>query len=170
MDGLQSIRGGTQLEDSDQVERPHHQYAVLSHVNRAIVRARSRDELFQSVCHVAVKYGHFRLAWIGTRDTETDAVTLRARDCDEQGFPLAVPASECGVVRSAMRDGRPCVSDMTTGRTAPGCQVQAMRADIGSCAAFPIFSQGTVCGGLPSIWDQRVIVGHPLQPLALPRS
>src|SRR4051794_28400717 len=39
-------------------------YAFLSHSNQAIVRARTRDELFGEICRVAVEHGQFVLAWI----------------------------------------------------------------------------------------------------------
>ena len=47
------------------IQRLNRLYAFLSQTNQAIVRARSRDELFQSVCAVAVQHGKFRFAWIG---------------------------------------------------------------------------------------------------------
>jgi signal transduction histidine kinase/CHASE3 domain sensor protein len=40
-------------------------YAFLSQSNQAIVRARTRDELFREICRVAVEHGQFVLAWIG---------------------------------------------------------------------------------------------------------
>ena len=40
-------------------------YATLSQVNQAIVRVKSRDELFQTTCDVAVQFGKFALAWVG---------------------------------------------------------------------------------------------------------
>ena len=49
-------------------------YAVLSQVNQAIVRAGDREQLFQDICDVAVKFGGFRLAWIGMVDAESRIV------------------------------------------------------------------------------------------------
>src|SRR6266542_964572 len=39
-------------------------YATLSQVNQTIIRITSRQELFESICKVAVEFGQFRLAWI----------------------------------------------------------------------------------------------------------
>ena len=50
-------------------------YAMLSQVNQAIVRTKERDELFRTICRVAVDFGKFGLAWIGWIDRETGDVT-----------------------------------------------------------------------------------------------
>lgn len=47
------------------IQRLNRLYAFLSQINQAIVRARSREDLFESVCAVAVQHGKFRFAWIG---------------------------------------------------------------------------------------------------------
>ena len=136
-------------EHERQIERLNHLYAVLSQVNQASMRARSREELFHSICRIAVAFGRFRLVWIGAWDPDSGAVTLRAKDTDEQGFPHAIQASECGVVQSAMQEGRPCICNvLSRSQSAADCHALAMQADIGSCAAFPILSQGRVSAAL----------------------
>jgi PAS domain S-box-containing protein len=136
-------------EHEEQIERLNRLYAVLSQVNQAIVRAGSPDELFRSICHVAVTFGHFRLVWIGACDPETGAVTMRAKDTDERGFPYAIQANACGVVQSAIREGRPRICNVLTGSESDAeCHAQAMQEDISSCAALPIISQGRACAAL----------------------
>jgi PAS domain S-box-containing protein len=136
-------------EHEEQIERLNRLYAVLSQVNQAIVRAGSPDELFQSICQVAVTFGQFRLVWIGTCHPETGAVTLRAKATDDRGFPYAIQAGACGVVESAIREARPRICNVLTGNESGAeCHVHAMREDIGSCAALPILSQGRVCAAL----------------------
>ncbi|MDR3741116.1 MAG: EAL domain-containing protein [Terracidiphilus sp.] len=46
-------------------------YAALSQTNQCIVRVSDRHELFKSVCDIAIRFGHFRLAWIGIVDDAT---------------------------------------------------------------------------------------------------
>ena len=46
-------------------------YSLLSHVNQAVIRSRERQDLFQTVCDVAVEHGGFRMAWIGLVDDDT---------------------------------------------------------------------------------------------------
>jgi len=43
-------------------------YAFQSEINQSIVRIRERDELFRTICQVAIKFGKFRMAWIGLFD------------------------------------------------------------------------------------------------------
>ena len=45
-------------------------YALLSHVNQAVIRSRERQHLFQTVCDAAVEHAGFRLAWIGVPDAQ----------------------------------------------------------------------------------------------------
>jgi PAS domain S-box-containing protein len=49
-------------------------YATLSQVNQVIVRVKDRQELFQTICDIAVKYGEISPAWIGLVDDETGEV------------------------------------------------------------------------------------------------
>ncbi len=46
-------------------------YAALSQINQTIVRCNDQQELFDSICQVAVEFGEFRLAWVGLLDEET---------------------------------------------------------------------------------------------------
>ena len=43
-------------------------YATLSQVNQTIVRVKDRDDLFQSICNIALQFGEFSLAWVGLLD------------------------------------------------------------------------------------------------------
>jgi PAS domain S-box-containing protein len=45
-------------------------YALLSHVNQAIVRIKDEVELFESVCRMAIEFGQFRMCWVGVFDEE----------------------------------------------------------------------------------------------------
>ena len=42
---------------------------MLSQCNRVIIRAQSRNELFQAICDTAVQQGGFKLTWIGWLDS-----------------------------------------------------------------------------------------------------
>ena len=43
-------------------------YALLSQINQAIMRTQSVDELYQTICEVAIQYGQFHMAWVGLND------------------------------------------------------------------------------------------------------
>lgn len=49
-------------------------YATLSQVNQTIVRSQNQQELFETICKVAVDFGEFRLAWIGLLEENTHIV------------------------------------------------------------------------------------------------
>ena len=55
-------------------------------MNTALVRVRSREELFQQVCDIAVTAGAFKLAWIGWHDIETHAVPAVAWSGEPQEY------------------------------------------------------------------------------------
>ena len=40
-------------------------YTVLSHTNRAIADASSRQMMFMDICDIAVRYGGFKMSWVG---------------------------------------------------------------------------------------------------------
>ena len=50
-------------------------YATLSQVNQTIVRVKTREELFNGICKVAIEFGEFQLAWIGLIDHKSGQVT-----------------------------------------------------------------------------------------------
>ena len=60
--------------------------AVLSGINSAIVRIRSRTQLLDEACRIAVEHGHFSFAWIGMVDPATQAIVPVARAGDDRGF------------------------------------------------------------------------------------
>ncbi|MEI6753709.1 MAG: PAS domain S-box protein [Paludibacter sp.] len=45
-------------------------HAFQSHINQAIVKSKSKNELFQTISEVAIEYGEFRMCWIGLYDIE----------------------------------------------------------------------------------------------------
>ena len=91
-------------------------YALLSHVNQAVIRSRERQHLFQTVCDAAVEHAGFRLAWIGVPDAQG-----RVRPVAHAGQPsdyvlgldimLGDGALGSGPVGRVLRDGGVCISD-----------------------------------------------------------
>jgi PAS domain S-box-containing protein len=87
-------------------------YALISHVNEAIVRISDRDTLFQEACRIAVEHGQFPLAWIGLVDEagrEISPVAMAGSDKDYVAHirVSAVPTSQgLGPVGTAVREGR----------------------------------------------------------------
>jgi nitrogen fixation negative regulator NifL len=69
------IRDITERKNAEKkIKRLSRVYAVLSNINKAIVRLRDRQELFEETCRIAVEDGLFKLAWIGVVNDQTSLV------------------------------------------------------------------------------------------------
>jgi GAF domain-containing protein len=77
-------------------------YATLSQVNQTIVRVKCRQELFESICRVAIEFGEFRLAWIGLYDSGTGQVTALAQHGNGQN---KLPFQEINIKAPPFMDG-----------------------------------------------------------------
>ncbi len=132
-----------------EIERSTRHYAVLSQVNQGIVRSGSREELFQTVCRVAVGYGRFQYAWIGclaSDDTTLQCMASEAASPDLAKRPPGMAAG-CGIAEEAIRSGRACFSSHTpTDPNTSPCHGFAGQENLGSCAGIPIRSSGRVQG------------------------
>jgi len=73
-------------EAEEKIARLNRVYAVLSGINAAIVRIRSRDELFAEACRIAVEDGQMRSAWIGVVDREAKNVNVVAWQGGDEKF------------------------------------------------------------------------------------
>ncbi len=64
-------------------------YSTLSQVNQMVVRVKERDELFQTICDVAVEYGEFTLSWVGLLDEKSgEIIPVAARGLDIRHWPF----------------------------------------------------------------------------------
>jgi PAS domain S-box-containing protein len=61
-------------------------YALLSHVNQAIIKIKNVDELLQTICELAIEYGQFRMCWIGTYDEKRNLILPRATAGHVDGY------------------------------------------------------------------------------------
>jgi diguanylate cyclase (GGDEF)-like protein/PAS domain S-box-containing protein len=59
-------------------------YTVLSHTNKAIADASSRHMMFTDICNIAVRYGGFKMSWIGLVNNKTIKPQVHAGD--ETGY------------------------------------------------------------------------------------
>jgi len=66
-------------------------YAILSQVNQAISRVKNQQELFESICRIAVDFGKIRLSWIGLVEESTGEVRpVAATGLDINHWPLPI--------------------------------------------------------------------------------
>jgi len=71
-------------------------YAVLSQVNLAIVRIRTREGLLSEVCRIAATTGKFRPVWVGMIDYQQMALRPVAAEGFGEDIPKAIPFFPAG--------------------------------------------------------------------------
>lgn len=128
-------------------------YAVLTHVNQAIVRIRERDALFQEVCRTTVEEGMFRMAWVGQVNSATRLVEPVAHWGFEEGYLKNIRISVedepegRGPTGSAFRAGRSFVcSDIRSDPRMLPWREEALKRGYASSAAFPVQLDGRLIG------------------------
>lgn len=132
-----------------EVRRLNRLYATLSQVNQAIVRCRSRAELFADICRVAVEHGQFTAAWIGWTNGSESGLSTQARCVSGAEPSLCMPGWEapCGVIGEALRRGGSVLCHDAHRDSRAGCCRQTLaRLGVQSCAAFPLRLQERVSG------------------------
>ena len=67
----------------DKTNKAAHLYAFISQVNQNIVRAKNEPILFHNACKIALKFGKFKMAWIGKFDPVNKRIIL----LDQSGIP-----------------------------------------------------------------------------------
>jgi diguanylate cyclase (GGDEF)-like protein/PAS domain S-box-containing protein len=146
-------------------------FAALSASNEAILRAKSRQELFQWVCDAAVHGSHFSNCsilipagdkWVrpAARTGMTAAVLADIRISVDENLPEGR-----GTVGTAFRTGKPCVSNdfLNDEKMRPWYDV-ARKAGWNSGGVFPIIQKGGCMGvvGFNSfdkdVFDDEMIV------------
>jgi diguanylate cyclase (GGDEF)-like protein len=129
-------------------ERLSRMYAALSATNEAIVRAKSREELFKLVCEAVVHGAKFNSASVAIVRPGTDLFYIAASsgvDSSEMrnrkfAITSAIPEGR-GLAGTAFRTQRPCVSNdiLADERVRPWHQ-EALRSGIASSAVMPLVS------------------------------
>ena len=128
-------------------------YATLSQINQTIVHVQNRDQLFREICEVAVRFGQFRMAWMGLIDKETQAVKPVCFAGEENDYLSDIqikyldPVLGNGPTGSAVREGRCVVSrDIEHDPHMQPWKEKALKHGYQACAAVPIRQNGEVIG------------------------
>jgi len=145
-----------QKETERQIHRLKDVYAALSQTNQCIVRCSSRDELFQTICEIAVKFGHFRMAWIGLVDEAKQTIVPIEWAGEGFGYLNGLRIStdptspfNSGPVGQAATTGLSRIAnDVSTSSEATPCYARASEFGLKSLAAFPLFTKDRVIGTL----------------------
>ncbi len=142
-------------QSEDKLKRLTRLYATLSQTNQAIVRTRNREELFQTICNVAVEFGKFHMAWIGLLDQESGQFVPVAHAGHEDGYLQFVninirdESRSAGPIDSALRSGKiVTVNDIETDLRMAPWREEALKHGYHSSAAMPFRLQNNVIGTL----------------------
>jgi PAS domain S-box-containing protein len=97
---------------NERIRRLNRVYAVLSHINHAIVRERSLSEVFAQTCRIAVDQGGFSAAWVALAPETAGRPLTIAADAGDPGHAAALrtavadPAFASSAPVRAIAEGR----------------------------------------------------------------
>jgi len=166
-----TIQDITELKAAQlELARLNRLYAVLSEVNKAVVRESSAQALFERVCGIAVEVGGLRLAWIGRVDGGSGAVVPVAVSGPAAGYiddlrlSLTAKPFSLGPVAQSLLTGRSQVyqdiaSEPLFQHLHERCETWGLR----SVAAVPLAQDGTarytltVYAGEPHFFSADVV-------------
>jgi diguanylate cyclase (GGDEF)-like protein/PAS domain S-box-containing protein len=139
----------------EKIRRLNRVYAVLSSINMLIVRVRSRDDLFEEACRIAVEHGAFQMAWIGTVEVQARRLKIAARHGGDQAYaeriPLGLDDADSGSFGHAGRTVltmKPVVIQDVEHDPRTILREEAARRGIRSMAVLPLMNSGAVAGVL----------------------
>jgi diguanylate cyclase (GGDEF)-like protein/PAS domain S-box-containing protein len=119
-------------------------YSALTETNAAMLRAQTREVLFQAVCEAVVKGGKFSVAAILTPEGDTLRASAAAGQFSERLMSLRVPMDPTveegqGLVGAAFHTLTPAFSNDFPGdpRSLPW-RTQVIAGGVASAAAFPL--------------------------------
>jgi diguanylate cyclase (GGDEF)-like protein len=143
-------RAEQKAKADEQKERLGRMFAALSATNEAIMRARSRTELFELVCQAAVHGAKFSSATVALAEPNSDFLRVVASDgadaAEMRNRRFAITESlpqGRGITGTAFRTRQPCISNdfLADERTRPWHE-GARRSGIGSSTALPLLNGG----------------------------
>ena len=131
-------------------------YDALSQTNKAIVHLPSREELFESVCRIAVEHGRFRFAWVGLIDKDDQRLRPVAQYGEDAGYMNQLDiagdtagASGRGLTGRTLLSGTYVVSnDFLDDPATAQWREAGRRAGVRASAKFPIRQDGAVVGAI----------------------
>ena len=156
-------RADEKARTEEQKERLGRMFAALSATNEAIMRAKSRAELFDLVCAAAATGGKFTSTTIALARPDNDYLDVVAT-----GGPAAVSARSVrmsineahpegrGACGMAFRSGTACIiNDYLADPRCRAFHAQARKDGTASGASFPLFARGKVVGVLVFVATEK---------------
>lgn len=131
-------------------------YSFISQINKKIFRIQSAELIYRKTCEIAVKYGDFRMAWIGLFDSKTGDVIPFCHSGFENGYLSELKKIQ---VKDNRSGNGPTASSVKTGRYFVSKDIEkdafmkmwrkpALERGYRSSIALPIRSYGKILGAL----------------------
>ena len=147
-------RADEKARTESQKERLTRMFAALSATNEAIMRAKSRDELFDMVCEAVANGGRFTSTTIALADSGSDLLRIvaAAGPAAETTRHVRLSVDEArpegrGLSGTAFRTRRPCITnDYVTDQRVAAFQAVVGTYGAQSGAAFPLLVRGEPVG------------------------
>ncbi|MGO8800638.1 MAG: GAF domain-containing protein [Roseiarcus sp.] len=147
----------------EQKERLTRMFAALSATNEAIMRARTRNELFQLVCEAAVHGGRFASTIIALTEPDSDFLRVVAwagpNGEMQKTVKIATTADRPegrGLSGTAFRTLQPCIfNDYLADERGAAFHERARREGNKAGAALPLLSHGQAAGVLVFMSSER---------------
>ncbi len=162
LNAVKQYRSKRRATDLDRIR------TLTREVNRALVRASSRDSLEADVCSIISNAEPYQFAWIGEHDPENNTVEARAGAGVEQGYLDAIRittderATGQGPTGRAIRTGKPAFTqDIEDAESYEPWREEALGRGYRSSGAIPLTYQGQPYGVLnvyadrPDAFDER---------------
>lgn len=137
-------------------------YSTLSQINQAIVRARDPEELFGSICQLAVTIGNYPLVWVGLVDEASDELKPASSAGTGADFlkklTFALHEEQSGAWPSctaAREDHSVTYRDLARSPSMGSWRKTALKHGFRSAAAVPIRQGGKVVGAL-TVYDDEI--------------
>jgi len=147
-------RADEKAKAEEQKDNLTRMYAALSATNEAIMRAKSRSELFELACEAAANGGKFTSTTIGLVRPGKDFLDIVATAGPTAAKTKLVKLSIYehhpegrGITGTAFRSGKPCISNDYLADPRGAMFHNSIRNDGASAVgAFPLFSRGQAAG------------------------
>ncbi len=163
---------GTSLDITERVEAENRIkylnriYALLSNINKLIVRASDKERILTEACRLAVEYGKFKMAWIGVPDIETGMLEKMYRYGDEDNYldslniSIDEPENIRGPIVKAIKENTYYVSnDIEHDASLMNWRKGSLEKGFKSFATFPIEVKNKVVAVYNIYSDQKNFFG-----------
>lgn len=148
------------------LERLNRLYAMLSQINRTILRAESPNDIYAAACRIAVEKGNLRFAIIALREPQERkpvAVAMAGASIDLKWLPVCGDAEGTGsscLETVICRGSSYIINDIHTDERTARSRSILEEAGILGIASFPLLLEQSVVGALTVGVGEADFFGH----------